>query len=283
MKQVKTEVKGQPLYLETGVFAKQADGSVIVRYGDTVVLATAVAKKEAREDIDFFPLTIDYQEKAYAAGKIPGGFFKREGRPGEKETLTSRLIDRPIRPLFPDGFYSETQGIISVLSFGEENISDVNGIIGMSAALCISDIPFDGPVGAVRIGIVGETFVVNPDLKEMQECDFSLVVAGTDEAVMMVEGGGSEVTEKVLLEALALAHEEIKRVVELQKEFVALAGRKKRPVTPPEPDNELMNAVANRSLDQIKEAVVIPDKLQRQETLDNILKTVMDDLNTEED
>lgn len=283
MKQVKTEVKGQPLYLETGVFAKQADGSVIVRYGDTVVLATAVAKKEAREDIDFFPLTIDYQEKAYAAGKIPGGFFKREGRPGEKETLTSRLIDRPIRPLFPDGFYSETQGIISVLSFGEENISDVNGIIGMSAALCISDIPFDGPVGAVRIGIVGETFVVNPDLKEMQECDFSLVVAGTDEAVMMVEGGGSEVTEKVLLEALALAHEEIKRVVELQKEFVALAGRKKRPVTPPEPDNELMNAVANRSIDQIKAAVVIPDKLQRQETLDNILKTVIDDLNTEED
>jgi polyribonucleotide nucleotidyltransferase len=282
MKQVKTEVKGQSLYLEKWLFANQADGSVIVRYGDTVVLATAVAKKEAREDIDFFPLTIDYQEKAYAAGKIPGGFFKREGRPGEKETLTSRLIDRPIRPLFPDGFYSETQGIISVLSFGEENISDVNGIIGMSAALSISDIPFDGPVGAVRIGIVGDTFVVNPDLKEIQECDFSLVVAGTDAAVMMVEGGGSEVTEPVLLEALNLAHKEIKRVVELQKEFVALAGREKRTVIPPEPNDELMNAVAKLSLDQIKESVVIPDKLMRQDALDDILKKVIDELNTEE-
>jgi len=167
MTNAEIEVKGKTLNLETGRFAKQADGSVVATYGDTVVLATAVAKKEVREDIDFFPLTIDYQEKAYAAGKIPGGFFKREGRPGEKETLTSRLIDRPIRPLFPDGFYSETQGIISVLSFGDENISDILGIIAMSAALSISDIPFDGPVGAIRIGIVGESFVVNPDLKEI--------------------------------------------------------------------------------------------------------------------
>ena len=142
MTTVEKEIKGKSLYLETGRFAKQADGSVVVRYGDTVVLATAVAKKEARADIDFFPLTIDYQEKAYAAGKIPGGFFKREGRPSEKETLTSRLIDRPVRPLFPDGFYCETQGIVSVLSFGEENISDLLGIIGVSAALSISDIPF---------------------------------------------------------------------------------------------------------------------------------------------
>ena len=192
MKNVEIGLKGKPLTLETGLFAKQADGSVVVRYGDTVVLATAVAKKEARENIDFFPLTIDYQEKAYAAGKIPGGFFKREGRPTEKEVLTSRLIDRPTRPLFPDGFFSETQGIISVLSFGNENISDILGIIGMSSALCISDIPFDGPVGAVRIGILKDSFVVNPDLQEIEECDFTLVVAGTEEAVMMVEGGGLE-------------------------------------------------------------------------------------------
>jgi polyribonucleotide nucleotidyltransferase len=185
MTNVEIEVKGKPLRLETGQFAKQADGSVIVRYGDTVVLATAVAKKEVREGIDFFPLTIDYQEKAYAAGKIPGGFFKREGRPGEKETLVSRLIDRPVRPLFPDGFYSETQGIVSVLSFGEENISDILGIIGVSAAISISNIPFDGPVGAVRVGIVGDTFVINPDLQELEECNFSMVVAGTEEAVMM--------------------------------------------------------------------------------------------------
>jgi polyribonucleotide nucleotidyltransferase len=283
MKNVEIELKGKPLYLETGRFAKQADGSVIVRYGDTVVLATAVAKKEAREDIDFFPLTIDYQEKAYAAGKIPGGFFKREGRPTEKEVLTSRLIDRPTRPLFPKGFYSETQGIISVLSFGEENISDIMGIIGMSAALSISDIPFEGPVGAVRIGILKDSFVVNPDLQEIEECDFNLVVAGTEEAVMMVEGGGLEIAESVLLDALHIAHEEIKKVVDLQKQFVELVGKPKRPVTPPELDEKLMEAVSNSSLEKIKEAIVISDKLLRQDALNDILKAVIAELNTGEE
>src|SRR4030065_481700 len=202
MTHVELEVKGKSLYIETGRFARQADGSVIVRYGDTVVLATAVAAKTPRENIDFFPLTIDYQEKAYAAGKIPGGFFKREGRPTEKEVLTSRLIDRPIRPLFPDGFHSETQGIVSVLSYGDENIADVLGIVGMSAALGVSDIPFEGIVGAVRVGIIESSFVVNPDLKETEECDFNLVVAGTDEAVLMVEGGGLEIKESIWQEAL---------------------------------------------------------------------------------
>jgi polyribonucleotide nucleotidyltransferase len=240
MTNVEIELKGKTLKFETGRFAKQADGSVVVRYGDTLILATAVAKKEAREDIDFFPLTIDYQEKAYAAGKIPGGFFKREGRPTEKEVLTSRLIDRPTRPLFPDGFYSETQGIISVLSFGDENISDILGIIGMSAALSISDIPFDGPVGAVRIGILKDSFVVNPDLQEIEECDFTLVVAGTEKAVMMVEGGGLEITESVLLEALNIAHEEIRKVVNLQKQLVEKIGKPKRAVTPPQLDEKLM-------------------------------------------
>jgi polyribonucleotide nucleotidyltransferase len=213
MTHVEIEVKGKPLYFETGRFARQADGSVSVRYGDTVILATAVAAKEPKKNIDFFPLTVDYQEKAYAAGKIPGGFFKREGRPTEKEVLTSRLIDRPIRPLFPDGFYSETQGIVSVLSFGNENISDILGIIGISAALGISDIPFEKPVGAVRIGILKDSFVVNPDLQEIEECDFSMVVAGSEDAVGMVEGGGLEITEAVLLKALDMAHEEIKKLL----------------------------------------------------------------------
>ncbi len=283
MTKVDTEVKGQPLYLETGKFAKQADGSVIVKYGDTVVLATAVAKKEARKDIDFFPLTVDYQEKAYAAGKIPGGFFKREGRPSEKEVLTSRLIDRPIRPIFPDGFYSETQGIVSVLSFGEENISDILGIIGVSAALSISDIPFDGPVGAVRIGILGGSFVVNPDLQEIGECDFSLVVAGTENAILMVEGGGLEIQESVLLEALELAHNEIRKVVDLQKKLVSEAGKEKRPVTPPELDEKLMETVSGLSLEKIKEAIVIPDKMLRQEALNAVLADVKEELNTEEE
>ncbi|MBI5055079.1 MAG: polyribonucleotide nucleotidyltransferase [Nitrospirae bacterium] len=282
MTHVEIEVKGKTLYLETGRFAKQADGSIIARYGDTVILATAVAKKEVREDVDFFPLTVDYQEKAYAAGKIPGGFFKREGRPSEKEVLTSRLIDRPIRPLFPDGFYSETQGIISVLSFGNENISDILGIIGMSAALCISDIPFDGPVGAVRMGILKDSFVVNPDLQEIEECDFTLVVAGTEEAVMMVEGGGLEITESVLLEALDIAHKEIKNVVNLQKQLVSLIGKTKRTVTPPQLNEELMGSVSAISLDKIKQAIIIPDKLLRQDTLNNILKDVVTQLNTGE-
>ncbi|MBI5664611.1 MAG: polyribonucleotide nucleotidyltransferase [Nitrospirae bacterium] len=280
MTNVELELKGKPLYLETGRFAKQADGSIIARYGDTVILATAVAKKEAKADVDFFPLTVDYQEKAYAAGKIPGGFFKREGRPSEKEVLTSRLIDRPIRPIFPDGFYSETQGIISVLSFGNENISDILGIIGMSAALCISDIPFDGPVGAVRMGILKDSFVVNPDLQEMEECDFTLVVAGTEDAVLMVEGGGLEITESVLLEALDIAHKEIKNVVNLQKQLVALIGKPKRFVTPPQLNEELMRSVSSIALDKIKQAIVIPDKLLRQDTLNNILKDVVTELNT---
>ncbi len=283
MTNVEIEFKGKNLRLETGLFAKQADGSVIAKYGDTVVLATAVAKKEARENIDFFPLTIDYQEKAYAAGKIPGGFFKREGRPTEKEVLTSRLIDRPTRPLFPDGFYSETQGIISVLSFGNENISDILGIISMSAALGISDIPFDGPVGAVRIGILKESFVVNPDLQEIEECDFVLVVAGTEDAVMMVEGGGLEITESVLLEALNIAHEEIKKVVELQKQLIEKIGKPKRTVTAPQLDEKLMSSVSDLSLDRIKEAIVIPDKLLRQDALNNILKDVIAQLNTAEE
>jgi polyribonucleotide nucleotidyltransferase len=283
MTNVEIDLKGKPLYLETGRFAKQADGSVIARYGETVILATAVARKEAKEDIDFFPLTIDYQEKAYAAGKIPGGFFKREGRPSEKETLISRLIDRPIRPLFPDGFYSDTQGIVSVLSFGSENISDILGIIGISAALSISDIPFEGPVGAVRVGILGDSFVINPDLQEIEECDFSLVVAGTEEAVLMVEGGGLEISESVLLEALDIAHKEIKKTVELQKQLVSLIGSTKRPVTPPQLDEQLMNSVSELSLEKIKHAIVIPDKMLRQETLDDILKEVITALNTGEE
>ncbi len=283
MTNVKIEIKGKSLILETGRFAKQADGAVIVKYGETIVLATAVAKKEAREDIDFFPLTIDYQEKAYAAGKIPGGFFKREGRPGEKETLVSRLIDRPVRPLFPDGFYSETQGIVSVLSFGDENIPDILGIIGVSAALSISDIPFEGPLGAIRVGIVDNSFVINPDLQETEECDFNIVVAGTEDAVLMVEGGGVEVSEPLLIEALEIAHKEIKRIVDFQKELVSLVGKPKRQVVPPHTDDELIKSISDNSLEKIKEAVLIPDKLRRQDALDNILKDVIAELNTGED
>ena len=233
------EIKGKKLIIETGEIAKQSDGSVVLRYGDTVVLATAVAAKNAREGLDFFPLTIDYQEKAYSAGKIPGGFFKREGRPSEKEVLTSRLIDRPIRPLFPKGFSCETQGIVSVLSYGDENVSDVFGITGMSAALMISDIPFDGPVAAVRVGRINGDLTINPDLSELEKLDMNLVVAGTKDSVLMVEGATSEVSEEALLKAIDYAHAEIKRITAMQIDLRNAVGKEKRLVTPPVVDEEL--------------------------------------------
>src|SRR5512147_545804 len=251
---VELEVREKGMSFETGKMARQADGSVVAQYGDTVILATAVGSKTPRVGIDFFPLTIDYQEKTYSAGKIPGGFFKREGRPTEKEILTSRLIDRPVRPLFPKGFACETQGIVSVLSYGDENIADILGIITMSAALHISDIPFDGPVGAVRIGRISGSFVINPDLRESEECDINLVVAGTEDAVAMVEGSAQEMSEADLLEAIDIAHREIKRLCQSQNEFRAKAGKPKRTVVAPVKDEALKNAVNEISLEKIKTA-----------------------------
>ncbi|MDA8078668.1 MAG: polyribonucleotide nucleotidyltransferase [Nitrospiraceae bacterium] len=279
---ISLEVRGKELTLKTGKVARQADGSVIAQYGDTVILATAVSSKTPREGIDFFPLTMDYQEKAYSAGKIPGGFFKREGRPTEKEVLTSRLIDRPIRPLFPKGFSCETQGIANVLSYGDENIADILGIIATSTALHISDIPFKGPVGAVRIGRVSGSFIINPDLRETEECDLNLVVAGTEEAVAMVEGSAQEMSEADLLEAIDIAHREIRRLCSLQNEFRAKAGKPKRTVAEPVTDEELKKTVTERALDKIKGAITIPDKMLRQATLDEIRAGVIAELDTEE-
>ena len=282
MKKVEIELRGKKLILETGKFAKQADGAVLARYGDTVVLATAVSDNTLKEGLDFFPLKMDYQEKAYSAGKIPGGFFKREGRPSEKEILTSRLIDRPIRPLFPKGFFYETQGIVNVLSYGDENIADILGIISISAALTISDIPFKTAVAAVRIGRVSGSFVINPDNMEAEECDLNLIVAGTDEAVVMVEGEALEVSEADLLEALDVAHQAIKPLCEVQRELQKISGKEKRNVEIPEVDEELKKAVTKLSLEKIKSAITIPDKLMRQGALDEIMKEAIEELNTEE-
>ncbi len=285
MDTVNVVVRDIPLVLETGLMAKQADGAVVLRYGDTVVMATAVASKTERLGLDFFPLTIDYQEKAYAAGKIPGGYLKREGRPADREVLTSRLIDRPNRPLFPKGFFYETQGIISVLSFGEENVADVMGITAMSAAFTISDIPFNGPVGSVRIGRISDTFIINPNLEEIAECDLNLIVAGTEEAVAMVEGGGQEVAESDLLEAIDIAHREIKRIVAVQNELRAKVGKPKRAVVVVEKDAALATRVKELALDRVNEAIVIPDKMLRQKTLDDIRAAVIAEINagSEED
>ncbi|MBI5379872.1 MAG: polyribonucleotide nucleotidyltransferase, partial [Nitrospirae bacterium] len=231
--------------------------------------------KVIREGKDFLPLTVDYQEKAYAAGKIPGGYFRREGRPSEREVLTSRLIDRPIRPLFPDGYYYETQVIASVLSYGEEYVSDILGIIGASAALAVSDIPFQGPVGAVRVGRLDGRFLINPSLSQNERCDLTLIVAGTAEAVMMVEGGADEVPEETLLDAIMFAHEEIRRIVACQEDLRKEIGREKRPVAPVVLDGALKEAVRTQVREQIRSAVLIPNKTARQEALAQILEETL--------
>lgn len=282
MKKIEIDIRGKKFTLETGKIAKQADGAVIAQYGDTLVLATVVADKIERKGLNFFPLTIDYQEKTYAAGIFPGGFFKREGRPTEKEILTSRLIDRPMRPLLSKGFPYETQGIVSVLSYGDENIADIIGIISMSAALTISDIPFNGPVSAVRIGRIADSFVINPDMRELEECDLDLVVAGSEDAVIMVEGESQEITEADLLEAIEIAHNEIKRLCRLQKELQAMVVKEKRNLITLIIDEELKKAVEDLSMEKIKGAISIPDKMRRQGALDEILKETIEKLNTGE-
>ena len=202
---------GKSLSFETGKLAKQAHGSVVVRIGDNVVLATAVANPDPREGIDFFPLTVDYREYTYAGGRIPGGFIKREGRPSEREILTSRQIDRPIRPLFPEGFKCETQVIAFVLSADTENDPDVAGINGASAALTISDIPFNGPIGAVRVGLVNGAFIINPTYGEMRDSLLNIMVVGTADGIVMIESGAKEVKEETVVDAIEFAHAEIKK------------------------------------------------------------------------
>ncbi len=283
IKKIEAEFGSYKVSLEYGRMAKQAHGSIVGQYGDTVVLATAVASDEAKEGIDFLPLTVDYQEKAYAAGKIPGGFFKREGRPSEKEILVSRLIDRPIRPLFPDNFFNDTQVIASVLSADQTNSSDFLGIICASAALTISDIPFNGPIGAVKIGRIEGEFVINPSFTEIERSDLNLIVAGTRDAVMMVEGGANELPEDVVLEAIGLAHREIQKVIDIQLELKALVGKKKMEIQPLSINRELEEKIKEMSLGRIREAILISGKASRQEHLDKILDDIHLHLKKEEE
>jgi polyribonucleotide nucleotidyltransferase len=232
---------GKSLAFETGKLAKQAHGSVVVRIGESVVLATAVSNPDPREGIDFFPLTVDYREYTYAGGRIPGGFIKREGRPSEREILTSRQIDRPIRPLFPDGFKCETQVIAFVLSADTENDPDVAGINGASAALTISDIPFNGPIGAVRVGLVSGQFIINPTYSEMRDSLLNIMVVGTADGIVMIESGAKEVKEETVVDAIEFAHTEIKKICAAINDLKAKAGKTKRAVTPPEFDEAYYN------------------------------------------
>ena len=225
--------------LETGVIARQATGSVLVSMDDTTVLVTVVAKKDVREGQSFFPLTVNYQEKTYAAGKIPGGFFKREGRPSENETLTSRLIDRPIRPLFPEGFMNEVQVVATVVSVNPQINPDIVALIGASAALSISGVPFAGPIGAARVGVVNDEYVLNPTMDELEQSKLDLVVAGTENAVLMVESEAELLSEDQMLGAVMYGHEAMQDVIKAIEEFTAEAGKEKWDWKAPEKNETL--------------------------------------------
>ena len=248
------QLGGVEFSVETGRVAKQADGAVIIRYGDTVVLVTAVGERE-RSDRDFFPLTVEYREYGYAAGRIPGNYFRREGRPSEKETLTSRLIDRPIRPLFTEGYHSETQVIALVLSADESYDPDVLSITGASTALCLSDLPFDNPIAGVRVGLIDDRFIVNPSYDQIRSSSLNLIVAGSEEAIVMVEAGAQEVAEDVMVEALMFGHNEIKKLCRLQKDMREKLGITKRQVTKPELDQEMMTEIEGRITEDLRDAL----------------------------
>ena len=275
IKRVEVDYHGRPLSIEVGKVAKQADGAALVRYGETVVLVTAVAARETRENIDFFPLTVDYQEKTFAAGKIPGGFFKREGRPTEKEILTCRLIDRSIRPLFADGLKVETQVIATVLSVDKENDPDVVAMLGASVALEVSNIPFQGPIAGIRVGRIGGRWVMNPTQTQLQESDVNIFLTGKRDSIVMVEGSVGFVPEDGVLEALFQGHEAIQTLLDLQEEIKGEIGREKRPVPEKEQDGVLVQKVRDLAQDKIQQAIKIPDKRQRSSTVADIKDRVL--------
>src|ERR1700722_8517507 len=279
-KKMEIEFAGRRLSLETGRLAKQAHGSVLAQYGDTMVLATVVSAYEARPNVDFLPLTVDYAEKTFAAGKIPGGFFKREGRPSEKEILTSRLIDRSMRPLFPKGYDCETQLIVTVLSADKENDSDVLAIIAASTALEISDIPHAGPVAAVRMGRVDGKLVVNPLVSDYEKSDLSIVVSAKPDTIAMLEGGARIVDEDTLLDALYMAHESMAPIFEMQQELKRLAGKPKRAFTPKEIDKDILAAVKESASKGIEQALAVKEKKARREAMYALQAKVVADLAT---
>ena len=272
---VKTQFGGRELSIETGKLAKQASGSVVVRYGDSVVLVTVTGTQSPREGIDFFPLSVDYIEKTFAAGKIPGGFFKREGRPTESAILTSRFIDRPIRPLFPEGYRNEVQVIATVLSSDADNATDVLAMVGASAALHISPIPFNGPIAGVCVGRVDGQLVCNPTTEQMENSDIDLIVSASRDAVVMVEGGSQEVSEAEIIAAIEFAHKSIQPILDIQDELRKLAGQPKWEVKPVEVDTELRAKVTELAKGKLSDAVRIKEKQTRYGTIDQIKKDLI--------
>ena len=276
MQSFEMELGGRKLVIENGKMAKQANGAVLVRYGDTVVLVTATASAEPREGVDFFPLTVDYEEKMYAAGKIPGGFIKREGRPSSDAILCARLIDRPIRPLFPKGFRNDVQIVATVLSVEQDNAPELAAMIGASAALTVSDIPFMGPIAGVRVGRVDDQFVINPTEEQRKVSTLNLTVAGSKDAVMMVEAGANELPEEIILDAILYGHKEIQRIVAWQEEIQAVCGKEKREAKLFKVPEELEQAIADYAKDRLDEATRNPDKLDRDAHIADINADVME-------
>ncbi|MBE2912356.1 polyribonucleotide nucleotidyltransferase [Anoxybacillus flavithermus] len=265
---------GRPLTVEIGELAKQANGAVLVRYGDTVVLSTATASKEPKS-VDFFPLTVNYEERLYAVGKIPGGFIKREGRPSEKAILASRLIDRPIRPLFAEGFRNEVQVVSMVMSVDQDCSPEMAAMFGSSLALTISDIPFEGPIAGVTVGRVNGGFVINPSVAQMEQSDMHLIVAGTKDAINMVEAGANEVPEEVMLEAIMFGHEEIKRLIAFQEDIAAKVGKEKMEVVLYELDAQLEAEIRARVEGEVKRVVQVPKKLAREAAIEQLKAEVV--------
>lgn len=281
--QFEVEFGGRSFCIETGRVAKQANGAVLARYGETVVLVTAVSSGEKREGIDFLPLTVNYLEMTYAAGKIPGGFFKREGRPTDREILISRFIDRPLRPLFPKGFQNETQIIATVLSADTDHDPSILGMIGASTALYLSDIPFDIPIGGVKVGRIDGEYVLNPTPDELELSDIDLFVAGSEDAIIMVEGSAKEVREEAILEAIWFGHQSLKPVIQLQKQIREACGKQKREVDFQKTDDLLVQKVRTMVQERLPEVYEIPEKIKRRERLEEILNLTFRDCGAEDE
>ncbi len=272
------EIAGKIMRLETGRVARQSNGSVMVTYGETTILAAVNAANEPREDIDFFPLQVEYRDKHYAGGKIPGGFFKREARPAEHEVLTSRVTDRPIRPLFPKGFKNETQIMITVLQSDGENMADVLAGVGASAALITSTIPWNGPIASVRVGRIDGEYIINPTRSEIMDCDLQMVVSGNQETVVMVEGEADGVTESEVLDGLKQAHEVIKEIIDLQNELLSAMDVVKDEVVIPQPDEAMVSAVDEKIGSQVDDIVKIVDKKERSSAKNKMVSSILDSL-----
>ena len=271
-----TELGGRPLTIETGKIAKQANGSVLIRYGETAVVVAVTGTDTPREGVDFFPLTVDFEEKMYAGGKIPGGFLRREGRPPETAILTSRLIDRPIRPMFPDGYHNDVQIVATAVSVDPDNAPDIPAMIGASCALSISDIPFEGPIAGVRVGRVDGKFIINPTLEQAAVSEMNVAVAGTKEAILMVEAGAKEVSEQVMLDAILFGHEEIKKLVAFQEQIQAEVGKPKMEFTPYVPPEALSKEIMEYGEPKIHDALMDPDKLHRDKMVSETKEAILE-------